>query len=94
MNVTGRKLLPSTSLVLACLVTLAVAPAVPAQKTVAPPAKAPATVDWNARKVRLSLRYHGGEIFDDTVRAENATGKVAAGVEGELRELNCPSGWP
>ena len=84
MNVTARKLLPSSSLLLACLVTLAVAPAAFAQKTVAPPANAPATVDWNARKGRLSLRYHGGEIFDGTVRAEDATGKVVAGVEIKL----------
>ncbi|MCX6996366.1 MAG: hypothetical protein NTV49_04615 [Kiritimatiellaeota bacterium] len=55
-------------------------------ETVAPPPNAPAAVAWNAAQGRLSLRYHGGVIFEATVRAEDAAGKAVAGVEAKLEQ--------
>jgi len=55
-----------------------------AQKSIEPPPNAPATVEWNAGKERLKLRYHGGVILDAAIRAEDAAGRPVAGVEVKL----------
>jgi len=69
---------------LTVMAVLASAPWAVAQKTIEPPANAPATVEWNAGKERLKLRYHGGVILDAAIRAEDAAGRPVAGVEVKL----------
>jgi hypothetical protein len=66
------------------MAVLASAPGAVAQKTIEPPANAPATVAWNARQGRLSLRYRGAVILDAAIRAEDAEGRAVAGVEVKL----------
>ena len=51
-----------------------------AAKDVTPPANAPATVDWNAREGRLTLRYHDTVILDVTVGAVDADGRAVEGA--------------
>lgn len=51
---------------------------------VTPPPNAPAEVRWDAGKDTLQLRYHGGVIFDGTIRAEDAAGKTVTGAEIKL----------
>ncbi len=62
-----------------------------AERVVEPPPNAPAAAAWNAGKGSLSLRYHGGEIFEATVGAEDASGRAVAGYEVRL-ELAEPGG--
>jgi len=66
------------------LAVLADASWVVAQETIEPPPNAPARVEWNAGRGRLSFRYHGGVILDASIRAEDATGRVVNGVEVKL----------
>ncbi len=42
---------------------------------IAPPPNAPAAVEWNAATGKLSLKYHGGTIFEAAVTAQDADGK-------------------
>ena len=53
-----------------------------AAEPIQPPPNAPATVEWNAKAGRLSLRYHGAVILDATVSAE--AGNAAAEAEVKL----------
>jgi len=49
-----------------------------------PPPNEPAEVKWDAAKGGLILRYHGGMIFDGRIRAQDASGAGASGVEIKL----------
>lgn len=69
---------------LTILAVLASTPWAVAQKTVEPPANAPAAVEWNAGQGRLSLRYHGTMILNATIRAEDADGDEVEGVAVKL----------
>ena len=74
-----------------CLLAAAavlVAPSAAAgQKTDGPAANAPATVEWNAGKGTLSLRYHGTVIMDAVVTAQDKDGKkIRAGIKMEPTE--------
>ncbi len=55
-----------------------------AQEMVAPPANAPATVEWNAGQGRLSLQYHGTMILDATISAEDSDGREVEEVTVKL----------
>ena len=65
---------------------LILAPWAIAQQAVAPPPNAPATVAWDAAQGKLSLSYHGGVIFDATLRAEDAAGKTVSGTAIKLEQ--------
>ena len=58
-----------------------------AQKTVEPPANAPAAVEWNAAEGRLSLRYHGTVILDAAIRAEDAGGQPVRGIAVKMEPV-------
>ncbi|MBM4042179.1 MAG: hypothetical protein FJ290_27090 [Planctomycetes bacterium] len=49
-----------------------------------PPPNAPSTVEWNSGRGELGLRYHDAVILQATVRAEDAAGGAAAGIEVKL----------
>jgi hypothetical protein len=51
---------------------------------VQPPPNAPATVEWNASRGTLRLRYHDSVILDASIHAEDAAGRAVAGVEVKL----------
>jgi hypothetical protein len=55
-----------------------------AAETVQPPPNASATVEWNATEGKLRLRYRDTVILDAGIRAEDAAGIAAAGVEVKL----------
>ena len=55
-----------------------------AAETVPAPPNAPATVEWNARRGTLRLRYHDAVILDAGIRAEDTAGRVVPGVEVKL----------
>jgi hypothetical protein len=71
---------------------LTLAPGALAQQAPTPPPNAPATVAWDAARGKLTLRYHGGVIFDGTVGAEDASGKAVAGAEVKLEPTAPPAG--
>jgi len=71
-------------LALGLVVALAGASWAVAQETVKPPANAPAKIQWNAEKGKLSLQYHGTAILDATLVAEDADGNVVTGVTVKL----------
>jgi len=54
---------------------------------VAPPDNAPATVQWDARDGRLSLRYHDTVILDATIGAEDSDGREVVGVAVKLEPM-------
>jgi len=68
------------------LAALTAAPLIATAETIASPANAPAAIEWKAAEGRLSLRYHGGVIFEATVRAEDASGAAVAGAEVKLEQ--------
>ncbi|MBM4093956.1 MAG: hypothetical protein FJ276_31800 [Planctomycetes bacterium] len=79
-------------LVVAC--ALGVALGLPAPRAhaasepkVAPPANAPAAVEWNAAGGRLSLRYHGTVILDAAIRAEDAGGQPVQGIAVKMEPV-------
>lgn len=55
-----------------------------AERAIEPPPNAPAAVEWNAEKSRLSLRYHGGVIFEAVVGTEDASGRAVPATEIKL----------
>ena len=57
---------------------------------IAPPANAPADVQWNARNGRLSLRYHRTVVLDATINAEDADGRVAESDSVRLQRAETP----
>ena len=91
MKTTFRTALPSTPL-LAAIAILTLAPGALAQQAPTPPPNAPATVAWDAARGKLTLRYHGGVIFDGTVGAEDASGKAVVGAEVKLEPTAPPAG--
>jgi len=60
---------------LSLVVALAGVASAASPQDAAPPANAPATVQWNEQVGSLSLRYHGTVILDATLRAEDAGGQ-------------------
>ncbi len=50
------------------------------QKKLAPPANAPAKLQWDAGRAQLKLRYHGNTILDATINAEDAKGREIKGI--------------
>jgi len=71
-----------STLALAGTLTCA-APAVSAEK-VAPPANAPAVVQWNSKTGHLRLRYNGTSILEATVQAQNTKGSRLEDVNVKL----------
>ncbi|MCX6997014.1 MAG: hypothetical protein NTV49_07980 [Kiritimatiellaeota bacterium] len=63
-------------LVVTMLAALSAAHGAAAAETLTPPPNAPAAVQWDAGKGRLSLSYHGGVILDATVRIVPSTTKT------------------
>ncbi len=55
-----------------------------APQDVMPPANAPATIEWNVREGKLSLRYHDTVILDATVRPEDTKGDEIKGIAVRL----------
>ncbi|MCX6998040.1 MAG: alpha-galactosidase [Kiritimatiellaeota bacterium] len=80
MTRTLRRLGP----VVTILAAWATAPGAVGAGTAQPPPNASATVEWNAARGRLSLRYHGGVIFEATLCAEDAAGRAVAGAAIQL----------
>jgi hypothetical protein len=78
------KIMQRHSTIAVMLAALAVAPLIATAKTTEPPPNAPAAVEWNVGKGRLSLRYQGGTIFEGTVLAEDAAGRPVKGAEVKL----------
>lgn len=60
------------------------------EQEVAPPANAPAKVEWNAVEGTLRLRYHGTVVLDATLRAQGADGRATQRVEVKLRATETP----
>ncbi len=65
-------------------VVLAGLSSVVAGEAIEPPPNGPATVEWDAGKGRLSLRYHGATVLEAAIGAEDAAGRAVAGVEAKL----------
>jgi len=61
-----------------------------AAETVPAPPNAPSTVEWNAGRGKLRLRYHDAVILDARIRAEDAAGRAVAGAEVRLQPTEPP----
>jgi len=57
-----------------------------AEPDATPPANAPAEVKWDAATGKLTLGYHGGVIFDATIRAADGAGKDMADAKINLEQ--------
>jgi len=57
---------------------------------VAPPANAPAKVEWNAAEGTLRLRYHGTVVLDATLRAQAADGRETQRAAVKLQATETP----
>lgn len=66
------------------VVALAGVASAASEEGVAPPANVPATVGWDAREARLSLRYHDTVVLEATIGAEDADGKARQGIAVKL----------
>ena len=90
-----ERMLSRSLFTLSLVVALAGVASAASPQDAAPPANAPATVQWNEQVGSLSLRYHGTVILDATIRAEVEGEKVetenlthtAAGRKYALKDL-------
>jgi len=73
-------MLPRSFFTLSLVVALAGVASAASPQDVAPPANAPASVQWNAAEATVALRYHGTVILDATIGAEDAKGNEVKGV--------------
>ncbi|MCX6996836.1 MAG: alpha-galactosidase [Kiritimatiellaeota bacterium] len=79
---TNRNLWRGVAWTVACVTAGAVVSR--AAETLSPPPNASGMVEWNAGQGILKLRYHGSVILAAALRAEDAAGQAAAGVEIKL----------